>query len=208
MLAVGLLQAAFFALFLYQKPVEASAALYFVAWVVLPASVAAVGFAPRRHFVAAIASAGIASLLFGFLFLKRGDFRPERPPNAVAITVSCLAVGLALATIVGGFVQVAVEQLRQARLKTRGERIRAALRRGLAFSIICATVAWLVCWVLAPEFAAVERKVLLASTVSAAIIGVGAALSVATGFLLPEQLSTESLEQKGIEKTKNSESWT
>ncbi len=94
-ISLALLQTLFFAITYFQNPTDEFAAYYF-AWVLIPATIAAVVFEPRFHFVAAITNAIVATLLFNYLFLQHGCFWPDRPKESPQLAVGYVVIGLLL----------------------------------------------------------------------------------------------------------------
>lgn len=183
-LSLGFLQAAFYAITLYQNPTDGMAAYYF-AWVLLPATVAALAFLPRFHFVAAVSSAIVSTLLFDFLFLQYGYFWPERPKESPYLAVVYVVMGAGLAFIVAGFVHSVIKRLERERLAKKSTRLMIAARKGFVFSSIWAFVAFPFCTMAVPVGTGVisNPAYAFASVFAACLILAGTVISVVAGLL-------------------------
>ena len=144
-MSLAVLQAVFFAITVFQKPSSDTFAAYYFAWVMIPAAVAAVSFAPRFHFVAAISNGLFASLLFDYLFLQHGYFWPERPIKSPRLAVTNVLVAIALAFVVAGFVHSIIDRLKQSRITEKQQQTLLAIRIGLQISIIIIVIIFLFC---------------------------------------------------------------
>jgi hypothetical protein len=138
---LAILQIAFFAVTYFRNPTNGFAA-YYLLWMLVPATVAALTFSPRYHFVAAISNALIAALLFDYLFIQHGYFWPERPKESPSLAIGYVAIGVGLAFVMAGFIHVIIKRIDKEHSATRYSRTMIAMRKGLAFSTICAAVAF------------------------------------------------------------------
>ena len=181
---LALLQAAFFALTYFHDPTTDKFTGYYFAWVLIPATVAAIAFAPRFHLVAAISNAIVATLLFDYLFLQHGYFWPDRPKESLQLAVGYVAIGAVLAFVVAGFVHATIRRLQQAATLAKWPRIFLAVRKAFVFSIICAMVAFPICTMFGPAGTGVTPNptYVFAAIVSAVLIFFGTIISLVVGL--------------------------
>jgi K+-sensing histidine kinase KdpD len=139
--SLAILQLAFFAVTYYQNPTDGFA-IYYFSWMLVPATVAALTFAPHYHFFAAISNAIIAALLFDYLFIQHGYFWPERPKESPVLAIGYFVFGVGLAFVMAGFVHVVIKRIDKEPSTTKSSRTMIAMRKGLAFSTICAAIAY------------------------------------------------------------------
>ncbi len=198
-IALALLQASFFAITYVQNPTDGFAAYYF-AWVLIPATIAAVVFAPRFHFVAAISNAIVATLLFDYLFLQHGYFWPVRPKESPQLAIGYVAIGAVLAFAVAGFVHATIKHLQHSATIAKWPRILLAVRKGLVFSAICGLAAFAICTVFGPAGKGVTPNptYVFAAVVAIGLIFFGTTTALVVGLTYdPTALHNES---RGITK--------
>ena len=181
--SLALLQASFFALTYIQKPTDEFAA-YYIAWVLIPATTAAIVFAPRLHFVAAISNAIVATLLFDYLFLRHGYFWPDRPKESPQLAVGYVVIGAVLAFVAAGFVHATIKRIQQSATNAKLPRTIIAVRKGFAFSIICAAFAFPICTMFGPTGTGVapNRTYAFAAIVALCLIIFGIMTSLVVGL--------------------------
>jgi len=198
-LMLALLQATSFAITYSHNPTDNFAA-YYLAWVLIPALVAALVFAPRFHFIAAIFNAIIATLLFDYLLLWHGYFWPERPKESPGLAVGYVLLGVVLAFVVAGFVHASIERIKRMPVARRMPRTLAAVRQGLVFSLICAVVAFPLCTMFGPVGPGVTSRptFMLATIVASCFLIFGTLISLIVGLTFdPTKLNSEN---RGITK--------
>jgi hypothetical protein len=182
-IVLALMQTLFFAITYCQNPTDGFASYYF-AWVLVPATVAALAFTPRFHFVGAISNAIVSSLLFDYLFLQHGYFWPERPKESMNLAIGYVVNGAGLAFIVAGFVHSIIKQIERARPDKVSARMVIAMRKGFVFSLICAAVAFPLCTMFGPVGTGVQSNPIyaFATIFAASVVLTGTLLSVAVGL--------------------------
>ena len=135
------IQIAFFLTTAYVKPTDWFAAFYF-AWILIPATFAAIVFLPNWHFTAAISNAVISALLFDYLFLQHGYFWAEKPTESNGLAIGYVVIAVVLAFIVSGFVHSIINRLNHKKHTRRTDRMRTAIKQGFKFAAICACAAF------------------------------------------------------------------
>ncbi|MEM9657685.1 MAG: hypothetical protein AAF961_04915 [Planctomycetota bacterium] len=192
---LALLQAFFFALTYLRNPTDRFAFDYF-AWVLIPATGAAIAFAPRFHFVAAIGNAVVATVLFDYLLLHHGYFWPDRAQQSPVLAFGYVVMGVMLAFIAAGFVHAIVERVKRSASAGKLQRTFLAVRGGLAFSAICAVAAVPVCIALGPDATGVKPNPIyaFASMVASCLVMFGLIVSLIVGLTFdPARINTEDL---------------
>ena len=138
---LSLLQVGFFAVTYCHKPTGGFAAYYFL-WMLVPATLAAIAFAPRYHFSAAISNAIIAGLMFDYLFLKLGYFWPGRPKESPFLAIGYVVMGAVLAFVVAGFVHAIIAAIDRQPASSKMSQEFLAFGKGFSFSTVCGAVAF------------------------------------------------------------------
>ena len=180
---LSLLQVGFFAVTYFHKPADNFTAYYFL-WMLVPATLAAIVFAPRYHFFAAIFNAIVAALMFNYLFLQLGYFWHGRPKESPYLAIGYVVMGAALAFAMAGFVHAIIRAIEQQSASSNLSREFLAFRKGLSFSAICAVVAFPLILMSGPAGAGVEPKLpfLFAFVVAVCMILSGTIIGVLVGL--------------------------
>lgn len=190
-IAIGLLlflQAAFFATTAYLKPTTWFGAFY-LTWVLIPATVAALAFMPRLHFVAAILNAVLAALMWDYLFLQHGYFWPGRPKETPSLAIGYVVIAAGLAFVVAGYVHVIVTAINAAPATSMLQRVVGATRKGIGFSALCALVAVAVLTFATPSLGGREPapnlvyQFAILATVAFSLTSIGALMAVAIALM-------------------------
>jgi len=178
-----LLQIAFYSVIYQHNPTDWFAA-YYITWMLTSATVAALAFAPRFHFVAAISNTIIAAVLLDYLFLHHGYFWPELPERWRVLAVGYVVLGVGFAGIVAGFVHAILTRIKKEPEATRTTRTLIAMQKGFAFSTVCAIVIFALLIVAAPPNM-MEAGWLPAITISTCVILLGTITGATVGLTCP-----------------------
>ena len=139
------LHAAFFAITYIQNPSTDNFFVYYLSWVVVPAAFAAIAFAPRFHFVAAISNAIVATSLFDYLLVQHGYFWPHHAEQASGLAAAYLLIGVALAFIVAGYVHSIFERTKRYASIGKMGQTKLAIQHGFLCSAIFSLVVFGFC---------------------------------------------------------------
>ncbi|MDB2686341.1 hypothetical protein N9Y42_03955 [Mariniblastus sp.] len=182
-LTLALLQIGFLAVTYYQDPKDDFTAYYFL-WILVPSTLAAIIFAPRYHFLAAISNAILAGLMFDYLFLQLGYFWPGRPKESPVLAIGYVVIGAALAFVMAGFVHSIVTAIDLQSANSKLSQGFLGFRKGLSFSIICGAVAFPLLAMSGPAGAGVKPNppFLFAFIIAVCIILIGSTVGIAVGL--------------------------
>ena len=165
---------------IYLKPTDWFGVFYFV-WVLVPATIAAIGFAPRWHFLASVLNAIVSTALFDYLFLQHGYFWPNRPAESPGLAIGYILIGVVLAAIVAGFVHSIIVRIDHATQDKMVNPIGAAARNGLVLSTIFGVLSSPILYLLLPAQSSHELRLTTSGIFAIGLITIGTIISILVG---------------------------